>query len=256
MLSLKIKDDWWKDGFFESDMGEALFGSGETKPAHEDVRWIIRTTGLRPPARVLDVGCGVGKHAVACALSGFDVCGIDISAPYLQSAHKLAARHGVQLRLQRMPMHELSAREEYDLVLNLFTSLGYYSPRAKNIDVLKKMVRALRPGGRIVLDVTHLEAFENRFQAKYWRELGDRKFILESRDFSQKKKQILNDRLIITKGKVRRYAFKLHLFSAREFTSLLKRQGLTHIRCYGSLRGAAFDRNGPRLVIVAQKPLP
>ena len=98
--------------------------------------------------RVLDLACGPGRHTAALARRGARVVGLDLSRVLL-----LAAREAGADRLVRADMRSLPFRDAaFDAVLNLFTSFGYFTEDVEHETVLREVARALRPGGRFVLD--------------------------------------------------------------------------------------------------------
>lgn len=251
---MKIKSDWWKRGFFDFGMSKILFGAGKVKLATEEAKWIIKTVGVVPPAKILDVGCGIGRHAIVFAKHGFDVLGIDISKIFLTKASRLAKKEGVKLKLENIAMHRLAPyKNNFDLVTSLFTSFGYYSPRSQNFKIFKQMARTIKPGGVIVLDAAYQESIERHFQPKNWRYFEDGSIVLEKRIYLQKDKQIYNDWMYLSGGKTRHYRFKLHLFSIRELEKLFTDNGLKIIGRYSSLKGAPFKKGSFHIVFVARK---
>jgi SAM-dependent methyltransferase len=109
--------------------------------------------GVLAGASVLDIGCGGGQNAVACALAGAKVVGIDISGAQLASARQLAAAHGVAIGWQQDDVanlgRELTARFDFVLAIQV---LPYLDDPAAMI----RLIRAfLRPGGKLVTSIDH-----------------------------------------------------------------------------------------------------
>src|SRR4029434_8542781 len=108
-------------------------GTGLTwRVARGEVDFAARVLGLRRGARVLDVPCGFGRHAGELARRGYTAVGVDLSPLMLREARK-AHRERNRLQFIQNDMRRLSYRAEFDAVICLFTSFGYFSER-ENVD--------------------------------------------------------------------------------------------------------------------------
>jgi len=104
-----------------------------------------------PPCRVLDVGCGTGVFLEKAVAAGFDAAGIDA---YAEMASLASRRVGTErVRVERM--QELTERSAYDAVVSLSWSFNYVSSFREAKDVLDRFFNALRPGGRLILQLAH-----------------------------------------------------------------------------------------------------
>ena len=111
---------------------------------------LVRSLEIKPPLRVLDLGCGDGTTAVPLARLGADVVGIDIAKNLVDSGNKRAAEAGLtRLTFQEGDACNLKGVSDhsFDLTLTVFGAM--FAPRP--FDVAKEMVRVTRPGGRIVM---------------------------------------------------------------------------------------------------------
>jgi SAM-dependent methyltransferase len=104
-----------------------------------------------PPCRVLDVGCGTGVFLEKAAAAGFDATGLDAS-PEMVS---LAARRVGPARVRVGRMQELSEAAGYDAVVSLSWSFNYVGSFPEAGEVLRRFFNALRPGGRLILQIAH-----------------------------------------------------------------------------------------------------
>ena len=107
---------------------------------------LVKLLELDSPMRILDLACGFGLHANRLAALGHSVTGVDFMPGFLELARKKAAEMGVQVDYRQGDMRQISFMEEFDRVLLLFTSFGYFED-GENVQVMENMARALRPGG-------------------------------------------------------------------------------------------------------------
>ena len=112
--------------------------------------------GIPPDARVLDAGCGIGRHSVPLASRGYDVVtGFDLSSLYLEEARLAAEAAGVNLRLIQGDTRELGRllRDEapFQAVVNMFTSHGYYREDA-DLRFFRDLHSLAVPGAALVIE--------------------------------------------------------------------------------------------------------
>ncbi|HSP67636.1 MAG TPA: class I SAM-dependent methyltransferase [Bryobacteraceae bacterium] len=130
----------WEKGDF-TEIAALMRESGEA---------LVKSLGITPPLRVLDLGCGDGTTAVPLARLGAEVVGIDIARNLVEAGNKRAAAAGLTrltfqegdaCNLEGVPDHS------FDLTLSVFGAM--FAP--KPFDVAREMVRVTKPGGRIVM---------------------------------------------------------------------------------------------------------
>ncbi|MCB0792988.1 MAG: methyltransferase domain-containing protein [Flavobacteriales bacterium] len=138
---------WYRD-WFGTPYYAMLYGHRDGSEARPWVGTIIDRTGIRPGSCVLDVACGRGRHALWFAQAGMQVEGIDISPENIAEAQALVP----QGRFHVHDMREPFAIERCDLVVSLFTSLGYFTEPEDDQRAVNACVQALRPGGWFVVD--------------------------------------------------------------------------------------------------------
>ena len=138
----------WYSGFFDDDYLR-VFGPvlPEERTAAE-VNGVVGQLGLAPGARLLDLCCGPGRHAVLLARLGFRVTGLDLSRRLLAEAAAAAAGQGEPVGLVAGDMRRLPfADASFDAVLNLFHAFGYLEDEAQDELVLAEVARVLAPAG-------------------------------------------------------------------------------------------------------------
>src|SRR5262245_44600840 len=150
-------DPEWFVRWFDSEHYQRLYGHRDDREAARFVDRLVERLGAAGGASILDLGCGNGRHAARLASRGFDVTGLDLSAASLALAH---ARGGLPVRWMRQDMRRPFGEGAYDYVLNLFTSFGYFENPADHRTVVRNIARALRPGGRAVIDFLNVRYAE------------------------------------------------------------------------------------------------
>jgi len=115
-----------------------------------EVHWLLDVIAPAPGAKVLDLCCGYGRHAVQLAERGFQVHGLDASPGLLEVAADRALMADVNVVWHCRDMREVP-REDYDLVICMHTSFGYLPDPEDDIAVLEAVHRSLAPGGHLVL---------------------------------------------------------------------------------------------------------
>ena len=166
-------------------LGEAYLRYSFTRGTEQETDALIEALGLEPGQRVLDVGCGPGRHALALAARGFDVVGVDISERFVELARVAADDAALDVSFEVADARHLTFVGEFDAAISLcqgaFGLCGASTPGADDapaVDsplgrtdpdglVLDGMARALRPGGRVAVS-----AFSSYFQLRYL-EKGD-----------------------------------------------------------------------------------
>ncbi len=149
-------------------LGSAYLRYSFTMGTDQEVDFLVDSLDLGPGRRVLDVGCGPGRHLHALRRRGVNVCGVDISARFTQ----LAAPHATRGDARCLPVRS----DWFDAAISLCQGgFGLPDPtRALSDDlaVLREMARVLRPGGQLALSafsayfqVRHLEADRDSFDA-------------------------------------------------------------------------------------------
>lgn len=141
-------------------LGSAYLRYSFTKGTEQEVDHLIACLGLQPGMRVLDVGCGPGRHAYELAKRGIDVVGVDISQRFVDlAAHDAPA--GATFR--RLDARALDYVDEFDAAISLCQgAFGLLSELTDTLAIVRGMHRALRLGGRIAVS-----AFSAYFSVKY-----------------------------------------------------------------------------------------
>jgi len=194
--------------------------------------------------RVLDVGCGTGRHAVELARRGYAVAGVDLSESQLARARQKAAQAGVSVDFRRADARKLSFDSEFDLVLLICEgAFPLMETDEMNYAILCNAYRALKPGGKMILTTLNalyplfhsvkdfinansaagMTSDQNRFDVLTFRDHSEITF---ADDSGNPKTLVCNERY----------------YAPCEMVWLLKSAGFRKVELFGC-RGGAFSRN-------------
>jgi len=139
-------------------LGPAYLRNAFTKGTEQEVTFLWDALQLQAGSRVLDAGCGPGRHALALARRGCEVTGVDISQDFVELATATASEQQLPATFVRGDVRNLAYDGEFDAVISLcqggFGLLGgpgVEDPLPHDTDVLRRFARALKPGGRLAL---------------------------------------------------------------------------------------------------------
>ena len=214
--------------------------------AETETGWILSQVGPPAGARVLDAPCGFGRHALALARRGFEVTGVDLSETELGRARVA----GLSLDLVRQDMRDMEFSGEFDLALNLFSSIGYFSDDEDRL-LLDRFCTALRPGGVFVLDTRNRDHFVRHFPEEESVAVpGGTVRIKNTFDFTTSR---VRQDWWVEGGQAPLDQLEIRLYSAHELHRMLRPERWSHVELFGGLDGRPFDVDSPRLVLVATK---
>ena len=148
-----------------SHMGPAYLRYSFTKGTEQEVDFLVSELGLSPGMRVLDLGCGPGRHSLALAARGVRVHGVDISETFVGIAAASAVQAGLGdlATFQRADARTLDLPPVFDAAICLCQgAFGLMDHLAHDLEILEGMTRALKPGG-----VFALSAFSAYFAVKF-----------------------------------------------------------------------------------------
>lgn len=232
---------WFED--IAEFLGPAYLRYSFTKGTQQEVGFLVDALDLNAGSRLLDVGCGPGRHALAFAARGIDVVGIDISDAFIALA---AAEAPPNAQFARADARHLTYDSEFDAVISLCQG-AFGLPAAPGDDdaVLDGMARALRPGGRLAMS-----AFSAYFAVRH----------LEEGERFDAGAGVNHERTIVRneQGEQREVDLWTACFTPRELRLLVERTGLRLESLWsvspGSYRATPPTTEHPELLVIAEKP--
>ncbi len=173
---------WTEDLFL--DHGEIFLrihehGWGHGEEQARGLQRIFERFGVPEGGRVLDVPCGIGRHATRLAKMGYRTLGLDLSPAYIERAKELAQQEGVADRaayrvgdMRALARSVEEGERPFDVAQNLWTSLGYYGEET-DLAILRGYHDLVRPGGLMVLFIVNRDWIVRHFDPQGYEEFGD-----------------------------------------------------------------------------------
>jgi len=243
---------WHEQDTFWMKWAPVLFHERCLEKTQEEVTNIISLLKISPEAFVLDLCCGPGRHSLELARSGFSVVGVDRTKTYLEKARKQAEIERLKVEFIQKDIRSFCKPNTFDVVINIFTSFGYFEDINDDRQVITNVYRSLKNRGTFLIDIMGKEVLARIFQKRDWYEVNDT-IVLEERKVCKNWSWIENRWIMIKDGKVEEYKISHRLYSAVELIALLNDCGFNAIDVYGDLAGAPYDHAAKRLVLVAHK---
>ena len=155
-MSEGINLKWYKELFEE--MGIEYEDYPFTQNTENEVNWMVKEYLSNPEMKILDVGCGTGRHAISLATKGYkNIIGIDLSPSMISVAKKVAQEKSVPVDFSVCDARELPFEDEFDAALCLCEgAFGLLENDTENYKVLKAVHRSLKKGGIFILTTLNL----------------------------------------------------------------------------------------------------
>ncbi len=239
----------WFESWFESEHYLNLYSHRDKNDALQMISFLKEKLSLKPGARILDLGCGPGRHSLIFAKEAFKVTGFDLSKRLLEAACKGISLEGIDLSLVRGDIRHLPFRRGFDLVMSVFTSWGYFDDDQENFEVLRQALSLKKQTGYFILDLLN--------QGFLVENLIPSDTISRNGITYQIKREITGNRVIKTidfmeNGEMKSFQESVRLYEAGDIIEVLEEAGASKISLYGDYKGGKFDRlSSPRLICIA-----
>jgi SAM-dependent methyltransferase len=229
-----------------------VYAHRDERSAQDEVAFAAAALAVQPGARLLDAGCGAGRHARAFALRGARVIGLDLSAELLIEAQHRGAAQPAGPAYTRGDLRQLPFRTgAFDCVASLFTTFGYFDD-AGNCDQLAEFRRVLRSGGRLLLDFLNAARVRATLVPRSEREIEGRRLVEERAVRAGRVEKTVT--LTGPGGEQHRWQESVRLYERAELVGLVAATGLDVHSVHGDLAGGAWKETSPRTVLIAVVP--
>jgi SAM-dependent methyltransferase len=256
-----MKNEWWKEeyGFFgehylkgdDSKEGYLLQEQTLAERTEKEVEGVIRLLNLIGKEKILDIPSGYGRHGIRLAEKGFMVTGSDINSFFLKRARETAVKKGVNPKFVKESMIDIKYEQEFDAVINMFYSFGFFETDAENKKVVSNFYKALKPSGKFLMhtdvNLARIRNGKYKFEEKRSLQNGETLKIIDT--YNPRTKRIDGSWEIAEK--IRNYSVRV--YEVDEFVTLCKSVGFKDVRVYSDWSGKKYNEESEMLIFVAEK---
>ena len=252
------KQEWYASWFNTREYLE-LYKHRDEEDAKKIISQILQNVHLQKNARVLDLACGKGRHSLLFAKKGFNVVGVDLSRYLISQARNRLnteyRRYRGKLRFEIKDMRNFSFAERFELVVNIFTSFGYFENDSDNEKVIKCISRSLKRNGYFVIDFLNKEQLKKKL-IPYTLDKHKDKILLQLRRITDS--FVFKDIIIVKKHDsvydFKKYNERIRVYSLDNFRKMFMKYKMKLLKIFGDYDGKPFEnQKSPRLILIAQR---
>lgn len=246
--------EWFEDESFWSEMYPFMFPEERFHLAEEQIEKVLTLVGYKE-GTVLDLCCGPGRHSLALAKRGIQVTAVDRSEFLLRKAKEEAAKLNLEIEFVSDDMRHFVRSHSFSLILNMFTSFGYFDDQEDDLTTLRNAYQSLKSEGAILIDIFGKEPLARRYQATISTECGDGLLLIQRHEICEDWTRCRNEWILVQDGTARTFSFQTRLYSGQEMKDILQRAGFEEVKVFGDLDGNKYGIDADRLIAVGRKKL-
>ncbi|MBT9584963.1 methyltransferase domain-containing protein [bacterium] len=205
-------------------------------------------------AKVLDLASGSGRLTLALARLGYSVTGVDFKESMIRRSQEAIARAGLTAEFLCQDMRNLDFDSQFDFVLNFLHSFGYFRDQ-ENLQVLSAIHRALKPGGRVLLDLANRDTLVREMDkhSRRWIYRGDQ-YVLFRRDLDPLTGRLESKIMVLPEGgHARHHVTSVRYYTYPEIKALLRQAGMRVAEVYGGYDRTPCSWGSPRTLVLAER---
>ncbi len=264
-LESYVKADWWRHIFNANYLrtdGDVVNDEAITR---NEVETFLGLLDVDREAAILDLCCGQGRHVLEMARQGYrNVHGLDRSHYLITRARGIAKKEGIAITFKEGDARKLPfPSDHFDVVTILGNSFGYFETQQDDIHVLAEIRRVMKPGGKLLVDITDGDYMRASFEPRSWEWIDKNYFVCRERSLSADGQRLISREVIthVKKGVIADQFYAERLYNHAALSGLLRENGFIGIERKGSLQTES-ERNqdlgmmARRNIVVAQADKP
>ena len=240
------------DNFFSEDSPFLRHPLLTAERTAAEIEFLMERMGLASGARVLDVGCGFGRHAIELARRGFAVTGIDASAAMIAAAREKAAAAGVTVDLRHVRAEAFETEIPFEAAICLLTTLGQVTAAGESgLELLTGVRRALASGSPFAVEVPQREPTARQLKPSDTFGQGQHHTKV-SRRFDPAKNVVSERFTVVSPEKKQTFELQYRLYSQDELLALLNQADFAAQEWLGNYSGKPLKKDDPIMLVIAE----
>ncbi|MBP6385763.1 MAG: class I SAM-dependent methyltransferase [Pseudarcicella sp.] len=242
-----MQKEWFSD-WFDSPYYHLLYNNRDQQEAETFMKHLTDYLEISQDKKVMDLACGKGRHAIFLNKLGLDVTGLDLSPQSILFAKQY---ENSRLHFYEHDMRQIYAEKEFDIILNLFTSFGYFDTEKENIKAFQSAARSLKKGGKFVLDFFNTNLIIKHLEKQTTVKRDEILFEIHKKIENN---IILKDISFDVSGKKYHFQERVAAISKDSFINYAQLSGLKTKAILGNYQLADFDEaTSPRMIFIFEK---
>lgn len=239
----------WFGEWFDSPYYHILYHDRDHGEAQAFIDKIVDYFKLSTEHHILDLACGKGRHSIYLNKKGYDVIGIDLSRQNISHANQFA---NSRLAFYRHDMREVFRNEEFDFVLNMFTSFGYFDAHEENQAAITAIEKGLKSNGYLLLDFLNPYKVINNLVPAEVKTVHDIDFQITKHVSDDK--YIVKDIRFDDNGESYHFQERVKVIRRLEFLEFFKSAKLDLIEVFGDYQLNLYDCDvSDRMIFIVKK---
>ena len=246
---------WWET-LFSDDYLRTVVRPTSAQIARQ-VDFMHASLGVSKGSSVLDVGCGLGQHALEFARRGCLVVALDLALPMITRAAEDAQQEGLRINFLHKDIRDIGFEGTFDAVICVGTTFGFFDDE-QNREVLGRLANALKPGGRLLLEVVNRDHVMMSQPNLQWFE-GDGCVVMEESDFNYYSSRLTVKRTMMREdGRQSESEYSIRLYALHELGQMMQQVGFRVKEVSGqqATRGVFFGAQSNRIILLAERKTP
>jgi len=238
-LERHVRSDWWRNIFNYLYLKTDADVVDDQNITSREIDLITEILNLSPEHHILDLACGQGRHTLELARRDYkNVEGLDRSHYLIQKAKARARKESLSVRLREGDARKIPGPpDDFDFVLILGNSFGYFETPNEDRKVLEEVLRILKPWAKLLVDVTDGEYMRSNFEPRSWEWIDKKYFVCRERSLAADNNRLISREVIthVEKGVVADQFYAERLYTKESLRDLLQQVGFTEINFHGEL---------------------